>query len=276
MSRELLMLSEEALAAELARRFEGLADDDYRGRFDRAVDHSFDYTSFVVRMPLCREFAFAVPTDEALDAISELGPIVELGAGTGYWAYLLGKRGVDVVAYDWRPVIEPYNQGTPFRRVRTYVTLGLELESDRDDGVTNQFKFTRQWAKVMRGTPEVLAHHGTRALFLCWPDYDSTFASEALDAYTRAGGTAIAYIGEGPGGCTGDDLFHKRLHREWRLERRIRLPQWPSVHDDLSIYRALPPGEPADLGAALRPSDWSGASVSVVGGDFGGGKGKVT
>ena len=51
-------------------------------------------------------FAFSVPTQEALDVISSAssgGKIVEVGAGTGYWAMLLQNRGCDVVAYDISP-----------------------------------------------------------------------------------------------------------------------------------------------------------------------------
>ena len=44
-------------------------------------------------------FAHAVPSAEALDAVAALDtPVVEIGAGTGYWAALLEQRGVDVVA----------------------------------------------------------------------------------------------------------------------------------------------------------------------------------
>jgi hypothetical protein len=50
-------------------------------------------------------YAFALPSDDALDAIVRSAPhgIVELGAGTGYWAALLEQRGADVVAFDIAP-----------------------------------------------------------------------------------------------------------------------------------------------------------------------------
>ena len=45
----------------------------------------------------CREYAYAVPCDEALNALAALDrPIVEAGAGTGYWANALRTRGVAV------------------------------------------------------------------------------------------------------------------------------------------------------------------------------------
>ena len=45
------------------------------------------------RTPRCRLLAFAVPSAEALAAVSELGlPVVEMGGGVGYWAALLRRR----------------------------------------------------------------------------------------------------------------------------------------------------------------------------------------
>ena len=45
-------------------------------------------------------FSWAIPSDEALDTIARYAPIVEVGAGTGYWAKLLEDRGVDIAASD--------------------------------------------------------------------------------------------------------------------------------------------------------------------------------
>lgn len=54
-----------------------------------------------VYAPLSQQFAFAVPTEEVLEIVASLGkPVVEVGAGTGYWSWLLRNRGVDVIAYD--------------------------------------------------------------------------------------------------------------------------------------------------------------------------------
>ena len=46
--------------------------------------------------------SWAVPSAEALEVIAQVsgGRVVEVGAGTGYWAWLLTRRGVDVVAVD--------------------------------------------------------------------------------------------------------------------------------------------------------------------------------
>jgi len=40
----------------------------------------------VVAEPLVEQYAWAVPDDKALNILQEFSPLVELGAGKGYWA----------------------------------------------------------------------------------------------------------------------------------------------------------------------------------------------
>ena len=53
-----------------------------------------------IRDHLSRKYAFGVPGNDALDCLARYGPLVEIGAGTGYWARCLRERGVDIFAYD--------------------------------------------------------------------------------------------------------------------------------------------------------------------------------
>jgi hypothetical protein len=157
-----------------------------------------------IRYPLCQQFAFAVPNRAALEALTAIGPIVEMGSGGGYWAYLLRRRGVDVVAYDQDPELE-----------------------------YNRYRLTRRWTEVARGRPPILARHADRSLFLCWPGMDGMAA--ACLRHWR--GATVAYIGEGTSGCTGDDDFHARLACDFERMKRVKIPQWPGVHDELEIWR---------------------------------------
>lgn len=56
-----------------------------------------------VRTFACRMYAFAVPTAAAIEVLKQHSPLVEIGAGTGYWASLLQKAGGDIVALDSQP-----------------------------------------------------------------------------------------------------------------------------------------------------------------------------
>jgi len=153
-----------------------------------------------------RRYAFALPTEPALALIARYAPIVELGAGTGYWSFLLRRRGVDVVAYDLAP---------PDRLPNPNALRPLT------------------WTGVEQGGVDVLAAYPDRALFLCWPAYRDPFAVEALTAYA---GRTLLYIGEPAGGHTADDSFFELLEREWTPESRLALPNWPGTRDTLSVY----------------------------------------
>jgi hypothetical protein len=49
---------------------------------------------------LRQKYAWAIPDARALRIIKHFAPVVEMGAGTGYWCYLLRQNGIDIVAYD--------------------------------------------------------------------------------------------------------------------------------------------------------------------------------
>ena len=91
-----------------------------------------------------RRYGFAVPTDAALDAIVACSPrgVLELGAGTGHWAALLARRGVDVVAYDVAPPPSPANAW---------------------------FAGVQPWHDVHHGDERVVEECAERSLLLVWP-----------------------------------------------------------------------------------------------------------
>ncbi len=162
-----------------------------------------------LRGPLTHRFSWAIPSEPALAALVGLGPLIEIGAGTGYWAALLRARGADVLAFDIAPP-------------------GL--------GRTNDFhRRAALWTTVACGGPEKAALVGReRALLLVWPPYSHPMAARALAAYV---GDRLAYIGEAPGGCTADDRFFEALEADWVIERTIGLgARWPGIADGLAIY----------------------------------------
>jgi hypothetical protein len=174
------------------------------GNGDVTAEMDWMLTPIRARHELVTKYAWAVPTEEALETIkrySEDG-LIEIGAGTGYWTGLLRARGVDVVAFDR----DPY-------------------KSSQADA---------RWSEVLKGTPLKVRSYPERTLFLCWPPYKLRMAERALHHYA---GDTVIYIGEGPHGCTADDLFHDKLATGWEEAEYIGLPQWPGIRDGLYIYR---------------------------------------
>lgn len=166
------------------------------------------------RRELASAFSWAIPTEQALAVLARHAPLVECGAGMGYWAALLRARGVDALAYDLRP---------PGRGKRN-------AYHGRGHG---------PWIEVERASAAAAARrHRDRALVLCWPPYEEDAASyAALRAYR---GEIVIYIGEQGGGATGSVRFHRELRLNWTPIEETDLPRWPSLRDRLTVYRRNP------------------------------------
>jgi len=164
-----------------------------------------------LRDDLVSRYSWAVPTEEALRQIAELGPIVEMGAGTGYWTCLLKRMGADVVAYDRAPpgslksliaACNPWHVGA------------------------------KQHARVLHGTPETLQNHADRALLLCWPPR-GPMARQCLKHWK---GETLAYVGEF-GGFTADLKLQEAIRLRFNLVSTVQIPRWPGMNDMMTIWR---------------------------------------
>lgn len=178
------------------------------------TDHGPRREDLVVR------YAWAVPDPASLAFVAEQarGRIVEIGAGTGYWAWQLSQLGVDVVAYDRHP---PDRGGNHWHSPRH-----LETGNPTKEPAPVFFP-------VRRGGAPRAARHPDRTLLLCWPPYSGTVASRALRAYS---GQRVIFIGEGEGGCTAEDAFFRALERGWIEVADHRPVQWRGVHDWITVY----------------------------------------
>ncbi|MBI4533314.1 MAG: tetratricopeptide repeat protein, partial [Candidatus Melainabacteria bacterium] len=160
------------------------------------------------RQVLTGKYSWAVPTEAALKAIVDCGDIVEVGAGTGYWAALLRQRGGSIVAYDSHPVPSSGNKW--------------------------HWGASKGWTEILPGNEAVAKDYPNHTLMLCWPPCGQPMAYNALKAFT---GSRLIYIGEGPDGITGNAAFHELLAKDWRLERTIKIPTWREQSDAVYIYR---------------------------------------
>lgn len=166
----------------------------------------YDIDRWARRDELVKRYAWAIPNDAAITCLVRHSPILEVGAGTGYWASLVAAAGGTVRAFDKAPPgtgineyghLVAYHQVEPMHRVR--------------------------W--------RALADH---TLFLCWPPM-SKMAQRVLSRYR---GSRVIYVGE-QDGCTGTPHFHIALERHWHQVERIEIPQWYGMHDGLYVYERL-------------------------------------
>lgn len=128
--------------------------------------------------PLCEKYAWACPDNRALRVLCHFSPLIEIGAGKGYWASLLRQRGCDIVCFD------KYGKG----------------------------KDAASWAKVQQGGPEKLLEPSVaqRNLFLCFPDGEESIAIVCLENFS---GEYVVHVGEL--GMSGDGTLGSTPQAPW-------------------------------------------------------------
>jgi hypothetical protein len=155
---------------------------------------------------LAQRYSYVFPDDHALSALSDIGPLVEVGAGTGYWAHRLRAMGVDVVAFDQAPP-----------------------DGDR----RNRYHFkTPTWTQVIAGDHTILTRYPKRALLLCWPPLVSSLG-ECLTYY---GGNTVAVIGDG-GHRTARIRGLNEMFTKVSVSPVHALEPYPEQTPTLSIWR---------------------------------------
>lgn len=163
------------------------------------------------REELICEYAFSIPYFSVIRIIAGYSPLVEIGAGNGYWAWCLSQSGADIIAYDSRP----------------------PMDADPLDIMSGNRWFNDEWIPVNEGDAAASGRHPDRSLFLAWPEPWSLMASEALYAYTAAGGRTLVYIGDPV--SSGDSIFHETLDK-YSPVLSEKLYGWPGIGDSLFIY----------------------------------------
>lgn len=157
---------------------------------ERALaDPRFEWVPTCWRREVQLRYSWAIPSTEAIARLVALSPLVEVGAGTGYWSSLIADAGGDIVAFDSHPA------GLP----SYYVGGTMENPVWHSD--------QRPFYPVAVGSAaEVAAAYPERTLFLCWPPNNEPMAADAIAAYHGAGGRRVVYVGE-VHGVTGDARF---------------------------------------------------------------------
>lgn len=149
-------LKREKTAAELAGNNESLEEPICFDLLQRWRDACRDWASVI--------YAYAVPNMRALKKLAELSPIVEMGAGTGYWMHLLKtiNPSVDFICYDTIP--------------------------PRPELTDNEFHGNRiPFVEVLEGEPFKLLSDPRcekRTLFLCYPPPKDEMAIQCLQYFT--------------------------------------------------------------------------------------------
>lgn len=155
------------------------------------------------RDQLVREYAWAIPNEAAIRTLVALDPLLEVGAGLGYWAWCVEQAGGDVVTTD--PCPPP-------------------PDADRECYTD---------VRPLDATTAIDRFGDGRTLFVCWPGQERTWPADALAAYD---GDTVIYVGCGRGSCNAAHDFHRRLFADFELEAMVAIPTFATADDCLEVW----------------------------------------
>jgi hypothetical protein len=168
----------------------------------------------ILGKPLIDYYSWAIPTSRLLKIIGQFQPLIEIGAGKGYWSYLLRKQGVTIRAFDAFP------------------------------------NKKHSWTLVEKGIPSTIFIHASslqyKTLLLCYPDEASELAVECLEMFH---GQYVIHIGElintgsyarypqSSFGRTTSSSFQLELMEKFHCIGCFSLPSFPFCNDKLTIWK---------------------------------------
>jgi hypothetical protein len=157
------------------------------------------------RQAYVRQWGFSVPCAEAVMALRGFGPILEVGAGTGFWTALLRAAGHDMVATDLATGLSPYG-----------------------------FAVSRCAEVQQLAATDAVRTYADRDLFCSWPTENAAWAADAVSALRP--GRKLALILDDRGTITGDETLRHVLADRCRALATIEIPRFPGLHDRLRLF----------------------------------------
>ncbi len=166
-------------------------------------------SEFVARDKFITQYGFAILWTGAIEAMRPHAPLLEIGAGSGYWTYELQKHGIDCIATD-----------TMEGKYGFFEREGEDLSLRR---------WKKQYVEIEKlNSVEAVRKYPNRNILSVWPDYKKSWAADALDIFT---GQVVIYMGEGYGNATADDRFHELLDLRFGDQDRIPMPHFEHSYD---------------------------------------------
>jgi len=154
---------------------------------------------FGKRKELVERYSWAIPTDEVIQYLSEFKSGIEIGAGNGYWSYLIREAGGSFRPIDIDPPVE------------TYMTVQEKDIYDEIESVENQ------------------------PVLMVWPPIDNSVAADVA----KEKPSHICYVGEQRGGCTATDTFFDIIDKQYGLVGKINIPSYTGIHDNFFHYSRI-------------------------------------
>jgi hypothetical protein len=200
-----------------------------------------------VRIWSCHLYAYATPTPAAIDALIRCSPLVEVGAGTGYWTKMIEQRAAAIqerglekecgmTSLPLSVVIQAFDKDPTASRANSYHgrsrswSLTISPGNSRDSILSAHRRLCNSDSCSSGSTSTPLS------LFLCYPPPDSEMALQTLRQFLSLNGQTVCYVGEYRGD-TGSRPFEKLLESTFDCAEEITLPNWGDTAYSLTIWR---------------------------------------
>ena len=177
----------------------------------RQSDYDLDHDRLMrhKRTQWIERYGFAIPSRDIVQRLATM-KLLEVGAGTGYWAALIKQAGGDIIATD---ASEP--------------------------GAENLYQQTvAAWTNVEQYDAQAaITQNPERDVLMIWPCLRSDWSGHTIKAMRV--GQMLIYVGEPPRGCTGTEEFHHKIARSFKPQEQHDIPTWLGIHDQVTFFRKV-------------------------------------
>jgi len=155
-----------------------------------------------------KQYGFAIPCKEAIEELCKYQPLIEVGAGSGYWTWLLNRCDINCIASD---------NCSGFNNILTHASYDCEFK--KLDGA------------------EAVTQYPSHNVLMVWPSYHEPWSEAVLKAMQP--GQVLLSVTEGAHGCCATKKFFNLLSMGFEELNYVRLPQWDGIHDGLYVHKRL-------------------------------------
>ncbi len=153
-----------------------------------------------------------LPTDEAIQTVSDYSPLVDVAAGNGYWAHVITENGGDCIATDLNA---PRAVDSPPETI-TFDADGERLPFEKT-----------VWAAVREADHTVVTEYPNRDVLLCHPPVQE-WTEELLSRMEPS--QRLVLVAEWYPGADATPLFFHTLNTKWTLCDEFPVYNWKTTH----------------------------------------------
>lgn len=155
------------------------------------------------RKDLTEKYSWAIPNNLSIRFLadeSNIEPIIEIGAGNGYWAHKVQEQGGEIIPIDIK-------------------------------------RYDNTWTDVIIASYDSLNESRVNRILLCWPPANS---SMAIDSVKHLKPTYIYFVGVKNSSITGNIDFYNYIDTQFREVKTINIPSWSNNNVKLTKYKKIP------------------------------------